>query len=231
MPGTLLGDLEKRSTFAGRQAISAELLRKINSLKTPSQAKLGSPLTDVQLSTEAKEEIASITATLESQNPYRYPLLYKPELLDGVWELNYSTSREIRALSKLKWGLKVGKVYQVIDLESQSFLNQALVSHKSGLISGFVLVTAIFEAAKEDSPLPDNKLNIQFQQRYLAISQIAGIKTPQLIPFKSVPARNPKGKTPSFQITYLDEFLRIGRGGDGGLYILSKSSDYLGSSV
>ena len=39
-----------------------------------------------------------------------------------------------------------------------------------------------------------------------------------------VPARGPKGRIPSLDITYLDENMRIGRGGDGSLFILSKVS-------
>lgn len=203
------------------------LISTIEELKTPNQSELGSPLTDVQLKPEDVQRLQSLAEDLEAKNPYRYPLLYKPQLLDGVWLLHYSTSQEIRALSRLKWGFKVGKVYQVIDVASGSFLNQAFVTHQLGLLSGFVLVTAVFTAAKEDSPLPDNKLNIQFQKRYLAITKIGNISTPSLTPFKVVEARNPRGRIPSFKITYLDENLRIGRGGDGGLYILSKSQDNL----
>lgn len=203
------------------------LLKKLEQLKTPTQAKLGSPLTDLQLNESSQQEINSLVTTIETKNPYRYPLLHKPELLDGVWLLHYSTSREIRSLTKLKLGFQVGKIYQVIDLESKSFFNQALVSHKLGLVSGFVLVTAVFEPAKQDLPIPDKTLNIQFQKRYLAISKLGNIKTPQLTPFKEVEARNPQGRMPTFEITYLDEFMRIGRGGDGGVYILTKSQDKL----
>lgn len=203
------------------------LLSTIEEFKTSSQSQLGSPLTDVGLKPDQAQHIESLAEAVEAKNPYRYPLLYKPQLLDGVWLLHYSNSREIRALSRLKWGFQVAKVYQVIDVASRSFLNQALVTHKLGLLSGFVLVTAVFTPAKEDSPLPNDKLNIQFQKRYLAINKIGNISTPKLTPFKVVEARNPQGKVPSFKITYLDEFLRIGRGGDGGLYILSKSQDNL----
>lgn len=206
---------------------SATLLSTIEELKTPSQAQLGSPLTDVTLKPTDAEKIESLAQALEAKNPYLYPLLYKPELLNGVWLLHYSTSREIRSLTKLKLGFQLGKVYQVIDVASSSFLNQAFVKHKLGLLSGFVLVTAVFEAAKDDSSLPNNKLNIQFLKRYLAISNLVNIPTPKLTPFKVVEARNPKGRIPTFTITYLDEFLRIGRGGDGGLYILTKSQDNL----
>lgn len=206
---------------------SETLLSTIEELKTTSQAKLGAPLTDVTLNPTDAAKIESLAQSLEAKNPYLYPLLYKPELLNGVWLLHYSTSREIRSLTRLKFGFQVAKVYQVIDVASNSFLNQAFVEHKLGILSGFVLVTAVFAAAKNDSGLPDNKLNIQFLKRYLAITKLACVSTPKLTPFKEVDARNPQGRIPTFTITYLDEFLRIGRGGDGGLYVLSKSQDNL----
>ncbi|MEL4896259.1 PAP/fibrillin family protein [Crocosphaera sp. Alani8] len=207
-----------------RAKLKQALLEKIENLKTPTDVNLGSPITDFNLEDQSIQEIEELTGKLEAENPYLYPLLYAVDLLDGVWHLQYSTSREIRSLTKLKYGLKVGEVYQVIDLKTQSFYNQAFVKHRLGLISGYVLVTASFEVAKENnSPLPDKRLNINFKQRHLAIEKIAAVTTPQLNPFKIVEARNPPGRVPVFEITYIDETLRIGRGGDGGVYILSKS--------
>ncbi|ACB51157.1 PAP fibrillin [Crocosphaera subtropica ATCC 51142] len=207
-----------------RTKLKEELLTQIEQLKTPTDIKLGSPITDIQLEDKICQDIDGLTQKLEAKNPHLFPLCYAIHLLDGVWHLQYSTSREIRSLTKLKYGLKVGAVYQVIDLKTQSFFNQAFVKHRLGLISGYVLVTATFEVAKDNyAPLPDKRLNIDFKKRYLAIETIGGLSTPQLNPFKIVPARNPRGRVPIFDITYLDETLRIGRGGDGGLYILSKS--------
>jgi hypothetical protein len=137
--------------------------------------------------------------------------------------LLYSTAREIRNLASLPLGLKVGKIYQVIDVDSQSFFNQAFVRHPLGFISGEVKVTARFEAVVDDRNLPDKRLNVYFQKRYIAIDNILGVKTPNLNPARVVPARNPVGRIPSLDITYLDETLRIGRGGEGSLFVLQRS--------
>ncbi|WP_375513861.1 PAP/fibrillin family protein [uncultured Nostoc sp.] len=186
----------------------------------------GSPITDLQLDKTLAEEIEQLTTELESVNPNLNPLLYATSLLEGTWQLQYSTAREIRTLVSLPLGLKLGKVYQVIDVANKLFFNLAKVKHSLGLVSGYVKVTASFEPAKENlEPLPNKRLNVYFDKRYLSIEKIAGINTPQLNPFKVVPANNPTSRTATLDITYLDETLRIGRGGDGSLFILSKSSD------
>ena len=186
----------------------------------------GSPVTDLQLDKTLAEEIGQLTTELESVNPNLYPLLNATFLLDGAWQLQYSTAREIRSLVSLPLGLKLGKVYQVIDVANKLFFNLAKVKHPLGLVSGYVKVTASFEPAKEDlEPPPNKRINVYFDKRYLSIEKIFGINTPQLNPFKVVPANNPNGRTATLDITYLDENLRIGRGGDGSLFILSKSNN------
>jgi PAP_fibrillin len=185
-----------------------------------------SPITNLKLNKATAQEIEGLAEQLEGANPNLYPLLYSPSLLQGNWLLQYSTAREIRSLDSLPLGLKVGQVYQSIDLANKSFFNLAFVKHPLGIISGYVKVTASFEIAKEDfQPLPDKRINVYFDRRYLSISQIIGIKTPQLDSFKVVKANNPQGRVASLDITYLDENLRIGRGGDGSLFILTKSDD------
>lgn len=203
-------------------------------LKEQLQAKLkniqrqidGSPVTNLQLDKSLVAEIAEITTQLENCNPNPHPLLYATDLLAGYWQLQYSTAREIRALASLPLGLKVGKFYQVIDINNRQFFNLAFVKHFLGLLSGHVKVTASFEPAIENiSPAPHRRINVYFDKRYLAIEKILGINTPQLNPFKVVPANNPQGRTATLDITYLDETLRIGRGGDESLFILTKSAD------
>ncbi|MEH1925401.1 PAP/fibrillin family protein [Nostoc sp.] len=187
----------------------------------------GSPITDLQIDKTLAEEIEQLTTELESVNPNLNPLLYATSLLEGAWQLQYSTAREIRSLVSLPLGLKLGKVYQVIDVANKLFFNLAKVKHPLGLVSGYVKVTASFEPAKEDLEPPSNKrINVYFDKRYLSIEKIVGINTPQLNLFKVVPANNPNNRTATLDITYLDETLRIGRGGDGSLFILSKCNDF-----
>ncbi|MEH1927136.1 PAP/fibrillin family protein [Nostoc sp.] len=203
--------------------IKGKLQAKLEKIQTKSD---GSPVTDLQLDKTLAEEIEQLTTELESVNPNLYPLLYATSLLEGAWQLQYSTAREIRSLVSLPLGLKLGKVYQVIDVANKLFFNLAKVKHSLGLVSGYVKVTASFEPAKEDlEPLLHKRINVYFDKRYLSIEKILGINTPQLNPFKVVPANNPTGRTATLDITYLDETLRIGRGGDGSLFILSKCND------
>lgn len=146
-----------------------------------------------------------------------------------VGNCNTQQKREIRSLVSLPLGLKLGKVYQVINVSKKQFFNLAFVKHSLGLVSGYVRVTASFEAAVDDSsPLPDKRINVYFDKRYLSIEKILGIDTPQLNPFKVVAANNPIGRVATLDITYLDEDFRIGRGGDGSLFVLSKSNDING---
>ncbi|WP_084386887.1 PAP/fibrillin family protein [Anabaena sp. CA = ATCC 33047] len=188
--------------------------------------KNGSPVTNLQLDKTIAAEIEQLTTELENYNPNPHPLLSATSLLDGAWLLQYSTAREIRALDSLPLGLQVGKVYQVIDVTNKKFFNLAFVKHPLGLVSGYVRVTATFEpATDESSPVPDKRINVYFDKRYLSIEKILGIDTPKLNPFKVVPANNPQGRIATLDITYLDETLRIGRGGDDSLFILTKSPD------
>jgi hypothetical protein len=203
-----------------RQALKQQLFELVQPLQ---KAKRGSPLTNRTLSNTISNQIEALVTAIEAQNPNLSPLLYAPQLLDGNWLLNYSTAREIRSLDKLPLGLKVGRVYQVIDVASQSFLNQAFVYHPLGLASGYVKVTARFEIAKPDGAvLPDKRINVEFLERIISIQRLMGIATPQLDPGKVVPARSPEGRIPFLEITYIDDDLRIGRGGEGSLFVLSK---------
>ena len=203
--------------------LKEKLVASLEQIQTKSD---GSPVTDLRLDKTLAQEIEQLTTQLESFNPNPDPLLYATSLLEGAWQLQYSTAREIRSLDSLPLGLKLGKVYQVINIANKLFFNLAKVKHPLGLISGYVKVTASFEVATVDLSLPPNqRINVYFDKRYLSIEKIVGINTPQLNPLSVVPGELPTGRIATLDITYLDETLRIGRGGDGSLFILSKSND------
>jgi hypothetical protein len=181
------------------------------------------PITDTIIAQEMSNKIEALTENLEALNPFPQPLLYGVSLLDGIWQLHYSTAREIRVLNKLPFGFSLKKVYQVIDTQNASFFNIAFVNHPSNLFKGYVKVTATFTpAVEENEMIAKQKIKVNFDKRYLSISKILGIKTPWFEPIRVFNAGNPQGRTPSLNITYIDDSLRIGRGGEGSLFILSK---------
>lgn len=181
------------------------------------------PLTDLDIPPQSVSAITAITEELEALNPFPQPLLSAEKLLNGAWLLQYSTAREIRSLKCLPLGFQVGQIYQTIDVNEASFENRAWVEHRWGGLSGYVTVTATFEPAKNaEDRLSDQRINVNFQQRFLGIQRILGIQTNWLDPMRVVEARNPVGRIPSLKITYLDETMRIGRGGDESLFILTR---------
>jgi len=181
------------------------------------------PITDLNIPPQSVSAITAITEELEALNPFPQPLLSAEKLLNGAWLLQYSTAREIRSLKRLPLGFQVGRIYQIIDMNQASFENRAWVEHRWGGLLGYVRVTATFEPAKEaEDQLSDQRINVNFQQRFLGIQRILGIQTNWLDPMRVVEARNPVGRIPSLKITYIDETMRIGRGGDESLFILTR---------
>lgn len=181
------------------------------------------PITDLDIPPQSVSAITAITEELEALNPFPQPLLSAKNLLNGAWLLQYSTAREIRSLKRLPLGFQVGRIYQTIDMNQASFENRAWVEHRWGGLLGYVRVTATFEPAKEaEDQLSDQRINVNFQQRFLGIQRILGIQSNWLDPMRVVEAKNPVGRIPSLKITYIDETMRIGRGGDESLFILTR---------
>jgi hypothetical protein len=215
--------LKQMPGIQNRLTTRQNLLSVIEQLKNNQKTLVDAPITDLEIQPQKVQLIETLTLALEELNPFSRPLLYASSLLDGAWLLQYSTAREIRALKRLPLGFLVGKIYQTIDVNTASFENKAWVQHSSGLLSGYVRVTATFEPEKQgDEQLPNQKINIDFKQRFLGIEQILGVKTKLFDPIRVVEARNPIGRIPSLNLTYIDETMRIGRGGDGSLFILTR---------
>ncbi|OKH19594.1 PAP/fibrillin family protein [[Limnothrix rosea] IAM M-220] len=185
----------------------------------------GTPLTDLNLDSAIATQLETKIIALESENPNPYPLKTSIELLDGAWELLYSTAREIRVLNSLPLGFQLGRVYQVIDVATKGFYNQAFCKHATNALAGYVTVNATFsKAPTPDDGIPDRKINVDFNQRSIFITKVLGLPFVLKNPVSTVSARNPVGRIPSLTLTYLDADFRIGRGGDQSIFVLSKTN-------
>ena len=215
-------NLEKKQ--AEREQFKQNLLDQLDRLHTQHKTVPDSPITNLDLETQELEDLNAAIAALEAVTPYPEPLHQGIQLLNVNWLLRYSDAREIKSLSsRTQFGLQLGAVYQNINVDALSFENRAYVQHQWSCIAGSVAVAAQFEPAPQAGEAPNRRINVFFEKRSLSISKMLGLKTPFLDPFKVIPVTPPKDRTPCLDITYLDQDLRIGRGGDGSLFVLTKS--------
>lgn len=184
-----------------------------------------------------KVKILSIIEQLEDENPTPQPLQSK-ELLDGNWRLLYTSSKAILGLNNLPL-LQLGKIYQYIRMEESKIYNIAEIV---GLpfLEGLVSVSATFEVV---SP---KRINVNFQRSIFGLQRLLGYVSPsdfiykieegkKFAPFdlnleegkKFVPFDFNLGDTRQkgwLEITYLDDNLRISRGNEGNVFVLTKNS-------
>ncbi|KAF5186314.1 Plastid-lipid associated protein PAP / fibrillin family protein [Thalictrum thalictroides] len=138
---------------------------------------------------EDQQRIDKMARELEAVNSIKEPL--KSDLLNGKWELIYTTSVSILQTQRPKF-LRSKVNYQAINLdtlraqnmESSPFFNQ---------------VTA------DLTPLNARRVAVKFDY-----FKILGL----------IPVKAPERATGELEITYLDEDLRISRGDKGNLFIL-----------
>ncbi|XP_062175873.1 probable plastid-lipid-associated protein 4, chloroplastic isoform X1 [Alnus glutinosa] len=138
---------------------------------------------------EDQQTVDQIARKLEAVNPIKEPL--KSNLLNGKWELIYTTSTSILQTQRPKF-LRSSANYQAINvdtlraqnMESWPFFNQ---------------VTA------DLTPLNARKVAVKFDN-----FKIAGL----------IPIKAPGRARGELEITYLDEELRVSRGDKGNLFIL-----------
>jgi len=169
-----------------------------------------------------KQAILSAIAQLEDRNPTPRPV-EASDLLDGDWLLLYTTSRGILGIDQFPF-LKLGEVYQCIRTVGSQVYNIAEVYGIPGL-EGLVSVAASFK------PVSDRRVNVTFERSILGLKRLIGYQTPvefiqrieagqnfTAIDF-SINRQDQKGW---LDITYLDSDLRIGRGNEGSVFVLTK---------
>lgn len=169
-----------------------------------------------------RQAILSAIAQLEERNPTPRPV-EASTLLDGDWRLIYTTSRGILGIDQVPL-LKLGQVYQCIRAAEARVYNIAEVYGLPGL-EGLVSVAARF------SPVSERRVDVKFERSIFGLQRLIGYQTPASLIERieagqkfaaidfNIENRDQQGW---LDITYLDEDLRIGRGNEGNVFVLTK---------
>jgi hypothetical protein len=166
--------------------------------------------------------ILAAIAQLEDYNPTPRPL-ESSDKLDGNWRLLYTTSQGLLRIEQLPL-LKLGQVYQYIRVQESKLYNIAEV-YGLPYLEGLISVVARFQAVSErrvqvgfDRSILGLQRLIRYQSPADFVKQIEAGKKFTAIDF-NIANRDQQGW---LDITYLDDDLRIGRGNEGSVFVLTK---------
>lgn len=169
-----------------------------------------------------KVAILAAIAQVEDRNPTPRPL-EATELLEGNWRLLYTTSQELLKIDQLPL-LKLGQIYQCIRTRDARIYNVAEV-YGLPFLEGLVSVAARFEAVS------DRRVQVKFERLILGLQRLANYRSAnefvqQLEANQSLPAidisLNNREQSGWLDTTYLDQDMRIGRGNEGSVFVLTK---------
>ncbi|KAL5209975.1 hypothetical protein ABZP36_005598 [Zizania latifolia] len=177
LPAFFTGRKEKDSDKAER--LKEELLAAIRPLDRGAEAKV-----------EDKERVEKIVQQLEEVSPVKEPL--KSDLLNGKWELLYTTSQSILQPGRPKFLRPFGVIYQAINADTLRAQNMETWPYFNQVTANLV-------------PLNSRRVAVRFD--YFKI-------------FSLIPIKAPGSGKGELEITYLDEELRVSRGDKGNLFIL-----------
>lgn len=169
-----------------------------------------------------KTAILAAIAQLEDYNPTPQPL-QAPDLLEGDWRLLYTTSAELLGIARVPL-LQLGQIYQCIRTKDAKVYNIAEIQGLP-LLEGLVSVCATYEAVSQ------RRVNVRFNRGISGLQRFLGYRYPAQFIAKieqgktffpldfNIETRDQKGW---LDITYLDNDLRIGRGNQGSVFVLTK---------
>ncbi|MEH2244535.1 PAP/fibrillin family protein [Nostoc sp.] len=170
-----------------------------------------------------KQAILAAIANLEDFNPTPHPLEAN-NLLNGNWRLLYTTSKALLNLDRLPL-CKLGQIYQCIRVETTSVYNIAEI-YGLPYLEGLVSVAAKFE------PVSDRRVQVKFERSIIGLQRLIEYNSPvtfiqQIEAGRKFPgidvAINSDKQQGWLDITYIDNDLRIGRGNEGSVFVLSKT--------
>jgi hypothetical protein len=174
-------------------------------------------------SEQDKQAILVAIANLEDLNPTPRPV-EAGDLLDGNWRLLYTTSKALLNLDRFPL-CKLGEIYQCIRVNTNSVYNIAEI-YGLPLLEGLVSVAAKFE------PVSGRRVQVKFERSIVSFQRLIDYKSPdkyiqQIEAGQKLTAidfsLNSNEQQGWLDITYLDNDLRIGRGNEGSVFVLTKA--------
>ncbi|PSB11557.1 fibrillin [Pleurocapsa sp. CCALA 161] len=168
--------------------------------------------------------VLSAIQQLEDTNPTNKPLEAK-DLLNGDWRLLYTTSKGILGLDRFPL-FKLGQIYQCIRVSEAKVYNIAEIIGLP-MLEGLVSVAASFD------PISDRRVNVIFERSIIGLQRFLGYKTPAKLiqqiesgkKFLPIDFKIDRGDQQGWlETTYLDQDMRIGRGNEGNVFVLTKET-------
>ncbi len=172
----------------------------------------------------AKAAIAEAATQLEALNPTPRPV-EAAALLGGDWRLLYTTSRELLGINRLPLA-QLGEIYQCIRTENALVYNLAEIVGVP-FLEGLVCVVAQYE------PTSEQRVAVKFERSIIGLQRLLNYQSPsatirQIEAGKRFPPIDfgieNRDRQGWIDITYLDETLRINRGNEGSLFVLTKDA-------
>lgn len=170
-----------------------------------------------------KQAILVAIANLEDFNPTPRPI-EASHLLNGDWRLIYTTSKALLNLDRIPL-CKLGQIYQSIRVNTTSVYNIAEI-YGLPYLEGLVSVAAKFE------PVSERRVQVKFQRSIVGLKRLIDYSSPanfiqEIEAGKKFTAidtpLNGDKQQGWLDITYIDSDLRIGRGNEGSVFVLSKT--------
>lgn len=159
---------------------------------------------------------------LEVQNPTPQPLSQR-ELISGVWRLIYTTSPDLLGLARLPV-VPAGPIYQCIR-------GQELKLYNVLELQGIPFLEGVLCVAARLTPVSDRRVQVNFERSIVGVkglmnypsldTLISRLETQSPVAALSFPLDTDRSAG-WLETTYLDEDLRIGRGNNDSLFVLTR---------
>ncbi len=172
-----------------------------------------------------RQAILAAITELESRNPHPRPLTTAVDLLAGNWRLLYTSSQSLLGIDRLPL-LNLANIYQCIRPLTSSIYNIAEVSSLIPGTNSLVAIVADF------TPVSESRVNVKFNRSLFGFQGLINYSEPDRFitaiengqKFAAIDLKiGAQNKEPAWlEVTYLDDTLRIGRGNEGNVFVLTK---------